>query len=230
MFADSPPTRAQSLAAAVEGVIAADTLGVGESVGTIETWRERSGYGRATVSEAMRILVDRGVIVVRPGRGGGLFVARTGPVVRLRHTLLSVYGDATTLADAIAIRESLEPLVIADAARSRNARQIRQLRARLVPVERSVGDHDAFLRAVWSLHESIARITPNGMLRAMYLATLEVIDDSSAHARSVDPVEQQSEDYRHHRAAIHRELVEAIVDGDPSAVDLAVARHRGNGP
>lgn len=225
----SPPTRAESLAATVEELITSDALGVGEFVGTIESWRARSGFGRATVSEAMRILVDRGVIVVRPGRGGGLFVARTGPVVRLRHTLLSVYGDATTVADAIAIRESLEPLVIADAARSRNARQIRQLHARLVLVERSVGVHDAFIRAVWALHEGIVRITPNEMLRAMYLATLEVIDDSSAEARSVDPVEQKSEDYRRHRAMIHRELVEAIVDGEPTAVDLAVARHRGDG-
>lgn len=222
-------TRAQALAATVEVAISEDGLVVGQSVGTIDSWRARSGFGRATVSEAMRILVDRGVIDVRPGRGGGLFVAGTGPVVRLRKTLLEVHGEATTLADAIAIREALEPLVVADAARSRNTRQVRQLRARLAPVEAAVQDHDAFVRAVWALHEAIARISPNEMLRAIYLATLQVIDHSSAKARSDDAGQQQSEDYRRHRAAVHRELVDAIAGDDPAAVDRAVARHRGGG-
>ena len=66
---------------------------------------------RGTVIEAVRLLQDRGVITVRPGPGGGLFVAEPSSVVRLGRTLLTVEGDAAGVADAIAVREELEPLV-----------------------------------------------------------------------------------------------------------------------
>lgn len=229
MTSGVPGTRAQALAATVEEAITADGLQTGERVGTIDGWRARSGFGRATVSEAMRLLVDRGVVDVRPGRGGGLFVARTGPVVRLRHTLLQVHGEATTLADALVVREALEPLVVTDAARCRTAAQVRGLRRSLRAVGRASGDHDAFVRAVWSLHEDIAQVTPNEMLRAIYLATLHVVQEHAQRATSAEPDPAAAARYRTGRVDVHRELVDAIADGDLAAVDRALERHRGGG-
>ncbi len=225
MVTDAPATRAQALAAAIEQSITDDRLGAGDPLGTIEQWRARSGFARATVSEAIRLLVDRGLAEIRPGRGGGVFVARTGPVVRLRHTLLSVHGEATTLADAIAIREALEPLVVLDAARSRTAAQARALRTQLGRVEAALDDHDAFIRSIWTLHEQIAAITPNEMLRAMYLAMMHVIGEHADRAVSDAARVEQAEGYRAHRLAVHRELVDAIDAGDVARASTAVAAH-----
>lgn len=229
MTSGVPGTRAQALAATVEEAIAVDGLQAGERVGTIDGWRARSGFGRSTVSEAMRLLVDRGVVDVRPGRGGGLFVAGTGPVVRLRHTLLQVHGDATTLADALAVREALEPLVVTDAARCRTAAQVRGLRRSLRAVAVAVGDHDAFVRAVWALHEAVALVTPNEMLRAIYLATLQVAQVHAERATSDERDPAAAARYRARRLDVHRELVDAIADGDLAAVDRALELHRGEG-
>jgi len=222
-----PTTRAHALAASVESMIHREGMVAGASIGTIETWRERSGFGRATVSEAMRLLVDRGIVEVRPGRGGGLFVARTGPVVRLRHTLLSVHGDATSVADALAVREALEPLLVRDAARHRTKRQVRRLRSRVHEVETALDDHDAFVRAVWALHEDIAEISPNELLRAIYLAVLRGIDDSAVRATSGLDSTDSSAEYRRHRLRVHAELVEAIAAAESDAVERALERHRG---
>lgn len=226
----APGTRAQALATEVERTIAADALRAGDRVGTIDGWQDRSGFGRATVSEAVRLLVDRGVVEVRPGRGGGVFVARTGPVVRLRHTLLSVHGEGTTLADAIAIREALEPLLVTDAARCRTAVQVRRLRRALRTVAEASGEHDAFVRAIWTLHEDIAQVTPNEMLRAIYLATMQVIEAHAAHAASDEQEEEAAARYRAERLDVHRELVDSIADGDLVAVSRALERHHGVGP
>jgi len=49
-----------------------------------------SGFSRPTVNEAVRLLRDRRFVLIKPDRDGGLFVAARGPVIRLRHTLLSV--------------------------------------------------------------------------------------------------------------------------------------------
>lgn len=225
MVTEAPATRAQSLAATIERTIAARGLSAGDPLGTIESWRASSGFARASVSEALRLLVDRGVVEIRPGRGGGVFVARTGPVVRLRHTLISVHGEATTLADAIAIRESLEPLLVLDAARSRTAAEVRRLRAQLRRLEQALDDHDAFVRAVWALHELIASITPNEMLRAMYLAMMQVIGEHADRAVSDDEQPDRAEGYRAHRLAVHRELVDAIEAGDLERASRAVIAH-----
>ncbi len=232
MTTGAPATRAQALAATLEQDIAAGGLRAGQHAGTIEGWRARSGFGRATVSEAVRLLVDRGVVEVRPGRGGGVFVAGTGPVVRLRHTLLQVHGEATTLADALAVREALEPLVVTDAARSRTAAQVRGLRRSLRQVAGAAGaegDHDAFVRAVWALHEGIGALTPNGLLRAIYLATLQVVQEHAERATSEETDPAAAAGYRAERLDVHRELVDSIADGDPAAVARALARHRGEG-
>lgn len=225
MVTEAPGTRAQALAATIERTIVEQQLEAGAPLGTIESWRASSGFARASVSEALRLLVDRGVVEIKPGRGGGVFVARTGPVVRLRHTLISVHGEATTLADAIAIREALEPLLVLDAARSRSAAQARALRSRLARLEASIEDHDAFVRAIWALHEQIAAITPNEMLRAIYLAMMHVISDQSEVAVSDAPSPSEAEGYRSHRLDVHRELVDAIDSGDVERASCAVAAH-----
>jgi GntR family transcriptional regulator, transcriptional repressor for pyruvate dehydrogenase complex len=218
----APTTRAQALAAAIEKTIVDENLAAGAPLGTIEDWRTRSGFARATVSEALRLVVDRGIAEIRPGRGGGVFVSNTGPVVRLRHTLLSVHGEATTLADAIAIREALEPLIALDAARHRTSQNMTEVRQALAGIDDSMDDHDQFIRAVWFLHEAIARITPNEMLRAMYLAMLQVISERSQLATS-DAIHEEG--YRSHRALVHRELADAIESGDLERTSLAIEAH-----
>ena len=228
MVIAAPATRAQALAERMERQIADRRLTEGDAFGTIESWRESSGYARATVSEAVRLLVDRGVVRIRPGRGGGVFVARTGPVVRLRHTLLSVHGEATTLADAIAIREALEPLLVADAARSRSAADLRRLRAGLDELAGTLDDHDEFVRSNWRLHEAIAGISPNEMLHAIYLAMMQVIEEH-AHRASSDSGAGSAE-YRRHRLAVHRELVDAIESRDLERARIAVEAHRNGEP
>src|SRR3954452_582110 len=112
-----PRTRAEQLAALIEDRIRSRGLTAGAPMGTIEEIRLESGLARATVSEAIRLLRDRGVLAIRPGRGGGLFVADQGPVVRMRHTLLSVREGPYAVADAVELRNDLEELIDIGAAR-----------------------------------------------------------------------------------------------------------------
>lgn len=153
-------------------------------------------------------------------------MAGTGPVVRLRHTLLSVHGEAATLADAITIREALEPLIVADATRTRTSAQLRSLRLSLAAIASAMDEHDSFIRAIWALHQEIALITPNEMLRAMYLAMMQVIDEHADNARS--DRDEGSAEYRSHRYEIHAELVQAIESGDLARAGSAVHHHQGD--
>ncbi|RSN12620.1 FadR family transcriptional regulator [Nonomuraea sp. WAC 01424] len=212
-------TRAELLAVALDERIRSQGLAPGEPVGTLESLRAETGLGYATVSEAVRLLRDRGVLEIRPGRGGGLFVADRGPVVRLRHTLLSVTEEPGTVADAIELRDHLEELIDVGAARHRTRRDVADLRALLRRLRAAAG-WDAFMRANWALHERIAAISPNAMARAVYTGTLGHLGATSAR-----PDGAAGAAYRAGRYQVHADLVEAIAAGDESAVRAAVARH-----
>lgn len=215
-------TRAEQLAADLDARIRALGLRAGDPVGTLDSLREETGYAYSTVSEAVRILRDRGVLQIRPGRGGGLFVADRGPVVRLRHTLLDVRDEPETVADAIELRDHLEVLVDIGAARCRTDEDVAELRT-LLEGMRAAPDWDAFMRANWALHERIAAICPNRMAAAVYTGTLGHLN-ASASSRLDDDTEA-SQRYRAERCGAHEDLVEAIAAGDEPAVRAAVARH-----
>jgi GntR family transcriptional repressor for pyruvate dehydrogenase complex len=218
-------TRAESLAATIERNIATRGLAAGDPLGTMDDLRDQSGYARSTVSEAVRLLRDRGSIDIRPGRGGGLFVAAANPVVRLRHTLLTVREEASTVADAIVVREALEPAIDTDAARHRTAADMADLRNLVSAMRKTIGSTDNYMRSNWALHERIAEITPNQLLKGVYLGTTRCIADLSTHAANDNPESQRA--YLRERVRIHADLVKAIISGDVALTLEAVARHAG---
>lgn len=213
-------SRAEQLAAAVEQRVREDRLQPGSAIGTIDDLQQASGYSRPTVSEAVRLLRDRGVVRIKPGRGGGLFVAERGPVVRLRHTLLSVTEEPTTVVEAIELRDHLELLIDLGAARCRSEVDIADLRA-LVDQLGDAPDWSSFMTTNWALHERIAAISPNSMARAVYVSTLGHITGSFAsYAKDADAYA-----YRAERHQVHVELVAAIASGEEDRVRAAVERH-----
>jgi DNA-binding FadR family transcriptional regulator len=212
-------TRAEELAAALDERIRGEHLAVGELVGTLDSLRAETGFAYSTVSEAVRLLRDRGVLEIRPGRNGGLFVAESGPVVRMRHTLLNVSEEPETIADAIELRDHLEVLIDVSAARHCTDRDATELNE-LLEMMRSAPTWDDFVRANWALHERIAAICPNEMARAVYVGTLGHLGATSARFDDSD-----AGGYRHQRIQIHVDLVDAIAAGDEPAVREVVSRH-----
>lgn len=221
----APRSRAQSLAADIEDRIAAEGLQPGDRIATMEELRAETGLGRATISEAARLLAEHGTVEIRPGRGGGLFAATIGPVVRLRHTLLAVDHDGVTVADAIAVREALEELIDVDAAAHCTARDAKSLTSILNRMRRTSSTRSRYLSANWELHERIAAITPNEIARGVYLGTLHHV---AGLPGSPDPqTARDDQGYLATRIDIHAELVAAIVAGDRSRTIRAVEAHRG---
>jgi len=220
-----PPGLAQSLASEIEELIGTRSLRSGDRIATMEELRAQTGYGRATIGETARLLTERGSVEVRPGRGGGLFVAHASPVVRLRQTLLTVPQGAATVADAIAVRDALEELIALDAAANRTEQDIRDLEECLQEMRRD-DDLEHFLHANWSLHERIAAVTPNHVARAMYVSVMRCIEELSVRADRAAPATPS--DYLARRLAVHEELVAAIRLGDKERTRTAIEAHRGD--
>jgi DNA-binding FadR family transcriptional regulator len=222
-------TRANVLASEIEQQILDREFAPGELIGTIASLRERSGFARSTVAEAIRLLADRGLAEIRPGRGGGLFATAAGPMVRIRHTLLSVTDAPTSVAEAVAVREALEVLVDSDAATHRTPADVKDIKRLLTRLKAAAGRGTTdFLLANWDLHERIALISPNQTASALYLSMTRFVREHAVAATHDDDPKSAAA-WLHVRVETHEELVAAIVDGDVPRVKAAVAKHAGLG-
>lgn len=217
----APRSRGEHLADALAAHILERRFRPGDRVGTIDEIHASVGFGRPAVSEAVRLLRERGVLEIRPGRGGGVFVAVQTPVVRLRHTLLEVAaGSASEVREAIGVREALEePLALAAADACRPA-DAKLLRAAAAALQRS-SDYAEFMHRNWGLHELIASLSQNAMMAAIYRSCLGYV----SHTGAVYAAAEDTDAYMAERARIHAELVEAIIAADPQRIHAAVAAH-----
>src|SRR5580704_12161323 len=141
-------TRANVLASEIEQQILDREFKPGELIGTIDSLRARSGFARSTIAEAIRLLADRGLAEIRPGRGGGLFATAAGPMVKIRHTLLAVTDAPASVAEAVAVREALEVLIDVDAAQHRTPADISDMKKLLTRLNAAAAKGTkAFLQA-----------------------------------------------------------------------------------
>lgn len=225
MFAGQ--TRANLLAGEIEQQIHDREFKSGELIGTIDSLRARSGFARSTVAEAIRLLADRGLAEIRPGRGGGLFATAAGPMVRIRHTLLAVTDAPGSVAEAVAVREALEVLIDTDAAEHRTSSDIADIKRLLAKLNAAAAKGTTpFLLANWDLHERIALVSPNQTASALYLSMTRFVREHAVAATHGDAPESASE-WLQIRVEIHEELVAAIVAGHVGRVKKAVGKHAG---
>lgn len=222
-FFEDRRTQGDRLADRIEGLIADRELSPGDLVATKTELQEWSGNARATVNEAVRVLCDRGRLVARPGPGGGVFVAKGNPLVSLGRTLLDVGEQAERITEMIEVRDHLESMVFEEAVRHRREADVADLGIAMEAIRAARGDARAFLAQIWSLHERIARITPNSVLADLYLGLLDSLRASVVDV--ANPGDERSGDYIDARIEAHQALVDAITSGDEARVPAALDAH-----
>jgi DNA-binding FadR family transcriptional regulator len=197
----------------------------GARLGTKEDLRTRCGVSVGTFNETLRLLQVRGIVTVRPGPGGGLFAAEQTPMARLAHSVLALDASAADVTEALRIRNALEPLLWQDALWYASPADIRDLREALsrMAAAAEAGDADAFVRANWRLHTRVAAITPNILLRSLYVNLLDLVE---RHALGVRPQPGVPlAEHIHDRCRLHAAIVDALDKRDEATLMRLVAEH-----
>lgn len=211
-------SRAEALARELEEEISVGVLTTGDRLGTKEDLRLRFNVAVATVNEAIKLLDNRGLVEARPGPGGGVFVADPASRIRRGPMVMGFTWTEATIDDYHEVRSALEPLIVRHAARRRTAADIRSLETILANMAASLDKPLAYVRYNTAFHRRVAKLTANAPLRSLYLTLLDFFENDLAQGMlpsAVDP----------NNLAVHRQLLDAIKDGEGPGLDAAMARH-----
>jgi DNA-binding GntR family transcriptional regulator len=139
--------------------------------------------------------------------------------------VLALDSHQASVAEAVRIRDALDPLLIEDALWYGSPADIAALRHVLADMETAtkLGDATAFARANWALHARIADVSPNDLLRRLYLSLLEHLE---SHLLEVVPLaDRPLPDYISARLRLHADLVDALDQCDAARALALIAEH-----
>src|ERR1700722_12451262 len=216
--------------AAAELIAIAEAAAPGDRLGSKEELRARCAVSVGTFNEGLRIAQSRGVVLVRPGPGGGVFAAAQSPMVRLGNSVLARDGDQTSVAEAIRIRDALDALLIEDALWHASPADIAEMREILAEMADAADRLDGirFVHANWSLHARIAAVSPNPMLRSLYVNLLDHIESHTLAflPYGTDPVPEAMAEGQ----ALHAAIVDAGEAPHAARAPPLIGQHNTPGP
>lgn len=200
----------------------------GTRLGTKEAIRRECGVSVGTFNEALALAQSRGYVSMKPGPGGGIFVNEQSAFARLGNSMLALDTAEPSVADAIRIRDALDPLLIDDAIDSAGPADIAAMRERLVGMKQAIesAEYLAFVRNNWALHRVIAEASPSWILRSMYLGVLGMLE---SHAVSVASSGAELPDYIQGRFELHEQIVDALETRNRDLARELIVLHNLNG-
>ncbi|POM23192.1 transcriptional regulator NanR [Actinomadura rubteroloni] len=195
----------------------------GTRLGTKEELRALCGVSVGTFNEALRLLQSREVITMRSGPGGGLFAAES--TAWLGDAAVILDSARASVADAVRLRNALDPLLIEDALWHGSPADFADLREHLASMGKATeaGDAVAFVRANWRLHARLADISPSHWLRSIYTKLIEIIESHTIEV--VAAGDAPLPDYIRQRHALHADLVAALERRDADEAMRLIAAH-----
>jgi len=223
-FAPARSGASEQVALEIRRYLEAKGLEPGDRIGTEQELATEFGVSRPTLREALRLLASSHLVRARQGPGGGIFVASTpnqGMGRNVSESIATMLAtESVTLPELLEARLFLEVPLAGLAARNVDERTIRELEAAVAEAEGHPPGTEPFNRADARFHHLIAGAAGNDLLVAFTSWILEVLQPSlvARIGRAVVGPEIIRQ---------HREILQAVRRGRPSAAERAMRLHIG---
>ncbi|MFV0461090.1 MAG: FadR/GntR family transcriptional regulator [Actinomycetales bacterium] len=183
---------------------------------------ERFGVSAGTMNEALRILRERGLITVKPGVRGGVFVAQPPPQVRLGAIDLWFREHELHPLELLEARSVLEDSLAVVAAERATPEDLRDVEWALEELRAARADARAYIEANMRFHAAVTRAARVPVLAGMYDALVASIRALLVRAEFAGPGAHATLE---HSLAAHAALARAIREGDQGALSVALGEH-----
>jgi GntR family transcriptional repressor for pyruvate dehydrogenase complex len=220
--ADEPlhiPRAADVIAESLRADILSGELAVGSLLPPERQLVIKSGYGRASVREALKRLTLEGLVAVKVGRSGGYVIQESAPHAVIRSLDLFITGRRIPGPHLLEIREIIEPECAALAAERRSDVSVQQLRQLTDSMASVTEDIPLFIDRNTEWHVLIAQMSGNDVLAA-------VITSISSNIRASHEIEAyDSQEMLRAAQRIHEAVLESIDRQDPVTARRRMHRH-----
>ena len=177
---------------------------------------EQYGVSRQVVREAARLLEDRGLVAIRPGRGMTVAAPGVDTIVRRYRSMLR--RDQASFVQLMQVRQMMEVDMTALAALNRTAADLDRMNEALAQARDHLDDYAACLDADLTFHLAVAQATQNPFVLTFVQPINMVLRD--LYREPIGYLATQESTLREHGA-----IADAISRRDPAAARAAAAAH-----
>ncbi|TQC48819.1 FadR family transcriptional regulator [Rhodococcus sp. WS4] len=172
--------------------------------------------GRGSLREALRILEVHGLLIIRPGPGGGPMVAESESVDFAKMASLHLHMAGATYRDVIEARLVMEPVMARLAAERQDKSILQQLQV-YVDLPAPTKDQE-YIHSVSNFHSLVSGVSTNPVLD-LYSRSLKDIYTDRIESM-IFPVSARAR-----VAAHHTQIAQLIVDGEASEAEREMRAH-----
>ncbi len=218
MYVPIRPTKIyEQVAEQIEQLILSGELHSGDRLPTERAFAEKFHVSRTAVREAMKLLEQKGLVEMRPGRGTRVIDGTTRAV---RHSLglMMRVGQHGNLLSLVEVRELLEPGIAAMAAERAGEEEIATMREAITLMDEHLTCADSYIAADNNFHRALARATQNPVVLSLVDS---IVDLLSEQRKLIFMVPGGPERGQFH----HKRLLDAILRRDEVAARETMYAH-----
>ena len=209
---------AESIARQIVQDIHRNNMAPGTTLPPESAMLERFGVGRGSLREALRILEVNGLVMLKPGPGGGPVVADHDPASFGQMMTLHLQALGATYRQLLDARVEYEALLAKKAAEREGEEAAEIMRAAMATPPATPSDDQQYVGATGGFHAAVGQASGNPVL-AMAADAIYAIW-SVRVTRVLYPPEQRDEVLRDHAA-----IARAIEKGDAKRAERLMREH-----
>ncbi len=200
----------------IEAQVLKGELHYGDRLPTERELADKFGVSRTAVREAVKALVEKGLVQSYPGRG--TFITNgASRAVRDSLGFMMKIGATEGSDNLVETREILEPEIAALAAERASDEDLATLRQCLATMDAALNDADAFIEADLNFHLALARATQNALIPTLIDPIVGLLRE---HRKQIFLANGAPRGQQH-----HKRILEAVARHDPEAARQAMRAH-----
>ncbi len=209
----------EQVAEQIEKRILDGELHSGDRLPTERHLAEQFHVSRTAVREAMKILAQKGLVDMRPGRGtiviDGANAAMQDSIDLVMKLRLGEVGGSNNLVE---VREILEIEIAALAAARATEKEIAAMSEAVKVMDESLDDADAFIAADNRFHEALAQATQNTLIFILVNSIVNLLSEQRKQIFDVEGGPQRGQIH-------HKRILESVIRRDPQAARDTMRSH-----